>query len=478
MDYIQNIKKDGIIKKTKSLKLTDVIENICTNGKLQYLFSPLPEINIFRCISYDKEGNEFSYMLKMLAHDKGNKNITKKPTYVDILMSQFLAQFVIKSQTPHILLPSCTFNTNIEQFVNLIDDEYVDKNTRNYKEFVQRYKDKTYENKVSILLSEYPNRWTFHKFINKHSASLKSMHWKVLFFQILSVMAVIQSAHPNFRHNNLKCNTVYVNKLCNKKMLMNYTIQKNKFKVPNIGYHVLISDFDFASISDVIPNEKVKKQWAIDSNITDEQNRYYDIHFFFNSLQSIFFPNFLKNPNVPQDAKDFVRRLIPKNFRNNEISVFNSDYDSDYDSDEEENKNISEHGRLLAKIEVCTPINVLLHDPYFSEFNVNNKQSTFDPDMLYFYIPPNWELVRINKESADETDQDKIDNETDNETDQEYLCPVSYKKISTYFCKCATCGNKFNYDVITEWLQKKETCPTCRSYMNKVVCTYNVSENN
>ena len=42
---------------------------------------------------------------------------------------------------------------------------------------------------------------------NKHS-EINFKFWKVIFFQILSTLAVIQAKFPEFRHNDLKANNI------------------------------------------------------------------------------------------------------------------------------------------------------------------------------------------------------------------------------------------------------------------------------
>ena len=37
--------------------------------------------------------------------------------------------------------------------------------------------------------------------------------WRVMFFQILSVLAIIQTKYPTFRHNDLKANNILIQKI-------------------------------------------------------------------------------------------------------------------------------------------------------------------------------------------------------------------------------------------------------------------------
>ena len=103
----------------------------------------------------------------------------------------------------------------------------------------------------------------------------------MIFFQILSVLAVIQNKYPGFRHNDMKANNILVQLIpvSKKKNKFMYKINKQNYIVPNIGFQLKLWDFDFACIPDLIDNSKVSAEWTTAININPEQNRYYDIHY-------------------------------------------------------------------------------------------------------------------------------------------------------------------------------------------------------
>ena len=129
------------------------------------------------------------------------------------MMIKALSYFIAKKQTPHIVLPIVSFYTSINNFVNLIDNETVDKDNKKYADFIERYKKGEYYDEVSILLSEWANRGDLLDFIRKRNHQFEPIHWKVIFFQIISTLAVIQSKYPSFRHNDLKANNVLIHKM-------------------------------------------------------------------------------------------------------------------------------------------------------------------------------------------------------------------------------------------------------------------------
>jgi serine/threonine protein kinase len=132
----------------------------------------------------------------------------------------------------------------------------------------------------------------------------------VLFFQVISTLAVIQSKYPSFRHNDLKANNILVHKINKKNQKFSYRIVRCDYIVPNIGFQLKLWDYDFACIPNVINNAKVEAEWTTKINIKPEQNRYYDIHYFFNTLsRKGFFPEFLTEPEIPEKVKELSTLL-------------------------------------------------------------------------------------------------------------------------------------------------------------------------
>ena len=107
-----------------------------------------------------------------------------------------------------------------------------------------------------------------------------------VYFSILSVLAIIQNKYPGFRHNDLKANNLLVHKVpistTNNKF--KYKINGQIYIVPCIGFQIKLWDFDFACIPGIVDNSKVDAEWTNRINIKPEQNRYYDVHYFFNTL--------------------------------------------------------------------------------------------------------------------------------------------------------------------------------------------------
>jgi len=261
-------------------------------------------------------------------------------------MIRLLSYFVRKKQTPHIILPISTFNTSIKPFLSLPKDNIV--NNKKFDQFIKKYKKGEYYENVSILISEWANSGDLLDFIKKNYQDFQTKHWRGIFFQFLSVLAIIQNKYPGFRHNDLKANNLLVQKIPISKTVnkFKYKINKQIYIIPSIGFQIKLWDFDFACIPGLVENSKVDAEWTSKININPEQNRYYDVHYFFNTLtRKGFFSEFWEEDKVPQKVREFVSRVVPDKYKSGKM--------------------VSERGRILSKEEYLTPDEILKTDPFF-----------------------------------------------------------------------------------------------------------------
>jgi hypothetical protein len=147
----------------------------------------------------------------------------------------------------------------------------------------------------------------------------------------------------------MKANNILVHKIETSKVhyKFKYKINNQVYIVPNIGIQIQLWDFDFACIPGIVDNSKVEADWTDKINIKPEQNRYYDVHYFFNTLtKKGFFPEFWTEEEIPEKIREFVRRIIPEKYA-------------------KEGKYVTDRGRLLINDEYTTPDNILKNDPLF-----------------------------------------------------------------------------------------------------------------
>jgi hypothetical protein len=324
-------------------------------GSLNYIKSGTTG-HTFRAVKETEDG-KLNYGVKVSAYPKreryGDVNDTRRPENAELVMIRLLSYFVINRQSPHITLPVFTFNTSIKPFVNLIEKNVVSSKNQKYKQFVERYKKGDYHKYVSVLISEWANKGDFLEFSRKYYKRFKLIHWKVFFFQFISTLAVIQSKYPSFRHNDMKANNLLVHKvdLIKENSKFRYTINDCDFVVNNIGYQLKLWDFDFACIPGRVDNSKVAARWTDEINVSPVKNKYYDMHYFFNTLiKKGFFDTFLKSNLIPKEAKEFVHRIVPNKFK--------------------KGKYVTPKGRILINDEYSTPDEVIKTDPFFDEFRL------------------------------------------------------------------------------------------------------------
>ena len=294
--------------------------------------------------------NKQPYAVKIVAYPKkenyGDMYNIKRPENTELLMIRLLSNLVISKQTPHIVLPITTFNTSIKPFLSLTKSNIV--NNKKFEQFVEKYEKGEYYQNVSILVSEWANGGDLLDYLRKNYKTMKTKHWQAIFFQILSVLSIIHAKYPSFRHNDMKANNILIHNIdiddTNKKYL--YKINQQQYIVPNIGFQIKLWDFDFACIPGIVDNSKVEAEWTNKINIKPEQNKYYDIHYFFSTLtRKGFFPEFYTEEEIPTKVKEFVRRVIPPEY--------------------EAGKNVSERGRILVNDEYTTPDELLKTDIFF-----------------------------------------------------------------------------------------------------------------
>ena len=325
-------------------------------GKLRYIKSGTTG-HTFKGIQGDND-QEVNFGIKIVAYPRkeryGDIDDAHRPENAELLMIGILSKFVLNRQTPHIVLPIATFNANIEPFVELTRGKV--NNSRKYDQFIERYNDHEYYDDVSVLISEWADEGDLLDYIRKNYKTFKTRHWRTLFFQLLSVLAIVQNEYPTFRHNDLKANNILVQRIesQNKNNKFKYTINGYEYIVSNIGFHIKLWDFDFACIPGLVENAKVNANWTNKINVKPKKNRYYDVHYFFNTLtKKGFFPQFYEAPEISKEVKNFVARVVPREYSHG--------------------KYVAEKGRILINKEFTTPDKLLKYDPFFRKIRMTKE---------------------------------------------------------------------------------------------------------
>ena len=359
-----NIWQDNIIHNSTDIRKIIPKKNFNFNiiinqigGKLLYIKSGSTG-HTFKGL-YLKDKQKPSYAVKIVAYPKkehyGDLYDVSRPENAELIMLRILSPFVTKNQTPHIVLPICTFNTSIKTFVSLPKNNIV--NNKKFDNFVKKYKKNEYYPNVSVLISEWANSGDLLDYFRKNYINLSLLEWRVIFFQLISVLAVIHEKYPAFRHNDLKANNILVHKVTKKKKNNKFLYKINgiKYIIPNIGIKIKLWDFDFACIPGIVNNSKVNAKWTTKINIKPERNQYYDIHYFFNTLtRKGFIPDLLTNKYISYKVKKFISRIVPEKYK--------------------KIPNVAERGRLLINDEYLTANQIISSDPFFQCFRITDNK--------------------------------------------------------------------------------------------------------
>ena len=313
-----------------------------------------------------------NFAIKVVAYPKHDKygSITDpaRPENAELMMLKVLSYFVTKRHTPHIILPIATFNTKIQTFVELEKQGLVQ--SKRFSEFIKLYHEDEFHEDVSVILEEWADGGDLLQYLRANYTTLTVKEWRVILFQVISSVAVVQSRFPTWRHNDLKANNIILQILetTDDDTTFVNIIDSTSFYIPNIGIRCKLCDFDFSCIPGIVENKKVNAPWAgLKLNVKAEEHRYYDIHYFLNTMVcESFLPNFFGhdstgNPLIPDEVTEFITRVIPSQLRSGEF--------------------VSKGGRLMlsqSKLKKMkhlihkTPMEILLNDPFFAKMRDNN----------------------------------------------------------------------------------------------------------
>jgi len=303
--------------------LYKIINN--NNAKLKYIETKSNKL-IFKAIECKPQ-----FLISVYFCNHGKYQLT------DIKIAQLLNEHAIEKITPHILLPYTAFITEIKPFVNLIDKNIVNKKDKQYKKLIKNYHDNKYRDIGTVLISEIATEGDLLNFIKNNYRTFSIKTWKILFFQVVSTLAVIQNTLPSFLHDDFTSGDILLTKVKKKKKNRKfmYVINKNKYIVPIIEYQIKLWNFDSSSMS-------IKNNHSY--------NKYRDLHYFCNALIDKY--QYLNMSYIPSEVVQFLTRIVPNKYKTG--------------------KHVTASGHIKNNIEYTTPNKVLTKDRFFNEFKYCN----------------------------------------------------------------------------------------------------------
>ncbi len=285
-------------------------------------------------------------------------------------INTILTNLFLKKVTPHI----CVLYGATE-FMEPKHSELI-------KAFVKRYKYKDREclmDLSKILMTEWADLGELSDFIDDNKKGWSIETWRGLFFQLLAMLALIQEHYPTFRHNDLSMSNILVQKTRlgdtndTKKGYYKYTINGKEYLVPDIGFRVLLADFDYASIKELgITNEKLDNKHTKRFGAVTEPNRSFDSHMMLNWINMWTLRLYRYEDGELDGAlgavRDFLYGIIEEKFRGDKSRYVN-------------------HTRLrngARVVEELIPVNVLEGNAFFEVYR-NGEDIVKNGELIEVY---------------------------------------------------------------------------------------------
>jgi hypothetical protein len=162
--------------------------------------------------------------------------------------------------------------------------------------FINRYKKKDKDillDMAKVLMMEWASLGDLSDYIQANFRKWTFETWRALFFQMLAMLATIQEHYPSFRHNDLSLANILVQSTRNVEDISGkessgyyrYRINGKEYYVPDIGFRILLTDFDYATIKDKgIWNEKIGTPHTRKFGVVSDENPSFDCHMMLNWL--------------------------------------------------------------------------------------------------------------------------------------------------------------------------------------------------
>ena len=285
-----------------------------------------------------KSETSYNSLVKIGKYNISNTNYDdlKRGELVDMIISYIFSELIVDDQLKFTMLPIMNFDINYNNLEKINDN--ISKKIKT---------DKSSDMLYVKVMERYHEMVTLEEYLTSNS---KDEDLKKIIFQVLYALFKIQVKYPNFRHNNLGLNSIYLYKDDSRKKI-NLNVIGTQMEIEKPSYLIKISNYQESCIPGIVDNT--------DTNKVDN-NPYYDMHFFLNSL----YLYLNSNNKLSFVIKTFISSVIPDNFLIKE-GKFNGIDEAYYNAE---------------VVDVQTPMIVLLKNNFFSEF-IKNKGMESSPTM-------------------------------------------------------------------------------------------------
>lgn len=204
-------------------------------------------------------------------------------------------------------------------------------------------------------------------------------HLDILVFQVMFTLDAIQAVYPKWRHNDLRTDNVFVDKVEKKNYY--YQIDGKYYKIYT-NMFVKISDFGHSNLQGIIDNDltKPEKEIIFDKKTKKEkevylwdpesygmratENKYYDMHTFLNSINVTFIDDdgqWVIDENMQALLEEFVPIEYRTTFKVTKTAVRRN----------KNNKNVSNQDTIVPDIEPFVPNQTM---KYFEHFRIQKEE--------------------------------------------------------------------------------------------------------
>ena len=363
-------------KKTKSLRLTkkEIIKKV--NKNLQCNFLNI-DMNIKKVgegvsnyvVSGCLDNNEIcknKVAFRIMGISTQYPNNDQHPVNFEVLLYHKLNRLVDKDITPHIIY---LYKSIVCNFDDVLGNYQQDISHRIETEIEKG----NLEDKVNILMLEFGSMGTINSFVKNRISKL--IQFKILFFQVISMLVTTQYHIPNFIHGDIHCSNIIIQKELHGHSLeelrsgipkyIRYRLFEKDFYIPWTGFSARVFDFDL-SRCDELKNSKMNEDYVKIHGITEDFNPIFDYHLFLNSLLND--KNKYDNPNIPKEVFDFYNEQIPRKYQGWKNEYLKTTRLTNY----KQTGDINDTN--LVPDDIRTPSEVLLNHPFFDVFRKKPKK--------------------------------------------------------------------------------------------------------
>ena len=345
------------IKRILDVSQAPVFVNSMLNDRLTFVKKMLVQFGNKYIMK--KINDPYSVDLTFYIYNSNDENNLSSSQNISKVFLKLFSDFVTYKQSRHILIQ--ILNVDVEYM-------YLDDFFATVPELQPMLNIDNIGNKVvSISITEH-----FFKMLSLVDCLDKytDNEYAALIFQVLHTLAIIQHKYPSFRHNNL--NVKYMDGYIFSDTSTNpikYVYGSKHYNVTNIGFSYKMSNFESATIVDVLPNENIDDKLRT-------HNKLYDIQTFLASLRE-----HIKGSHEKTNA--FIEKYI--NIENIELhTIFDDDYFNDFivDNDKIKNKKSANIENKLSSRELEQMSKPSFLHKGTRKLNSNNVEST-QQDVLH-----------------------------------------------------------------------------------------------